>query len=94
MALIKANISEDLETNFRKAAMQTYGYKKGSISHAIENALFEWTSSRKAFSKEIENTENSIDAMEGILIDVKMTSVELQKEALKWRAERYDRHRR
>ena len=94
MVLIKANISEDLEQNFRKAAMQLYKYRKGAISEAVESALFEWTASRKEIVEETQNSDNPFSSLRGILKDVKMTSLELQKETNKWRGERYDRHRR
>ncbi|MEM3501740.1 MAG: DUF5678 domain-containing protein [Candidatus Bathyarchaeia archaeon] len=42
MVVIKGQISEDLEKNFRRKAMERYGYSKGSISKALEKAIQLW----------------------------------------------------
>ncbi len=43
---------------------------------------------------EEQDVKESFKSLRGILSDVKMSSIELQKEALRWRAERYFRKRK
>lgn len=37
--VIKAEVSEALAKRFRKRAMELYGYKKGSVKMALEEAM-------------------------------------------------------
>jgi hypothetical protein len=39
---LKVYIEEELEKKFRKLAMEIYGYGKGSLSLAAEDALRRW----------------------------------------------------
>jgi len=42
MGEIRGVVSEDIEEKFRKLAMTKFGYKKGSLSKALEEALRHW----------------------------------------------------
>lgn len=42
MSLIKGVIPSDVEKKFRKKAMEKFGYGKGAISKALEEALRRW----------------------------------------------------
>ncbi len=42
MGFIRGVIPEELEKEFRKLAMKKFGYGKGSLSKALEEALKEW----------------------------------------------------
>jgi len=42
---IRGSISLDLEKKFRKLAMKKFGYGKGSLSKALEEALSIWIDS-------------------------------------------------
>ena len=42
MAIIKGLVSETLEKNFRRKAMEKYGYSKGAFSKALEKAIELW----------------------------------------------------
>ncbi len=42
MGEIRGSVSEETEEKFRRTAMKTYGYRKGSISKALETALLQW----------------------------------------------------
>ena len=42
MGEIRGSISPDLENKFRKLAMKKFGYGKGSLSKALEEALCFW----------------------------------------------------
>jgi hypothetical protein len=42
MGEIRGVVSKDIEKEFRKLAMQKFGYGKGSLSKALEEALRYW----------------------------------------------------
>jgi len=42
---IRGVVSKDVEQRFRKFAMRRFGYGKGSLSKALEEALLQWLSS-------------------------------------------------
>jgi len=39
---IRGVVSEEIEGRFRKLAMRKFGYGKGSLSKALEEALLQW----------------------------------------------------
>jgi len=41
---IRGVVSEDVEDRFRRLAMKKFGYGKGSLSKALEEALRQWIS--------------------------------------------------
>jgi len=43
---LKIYLSEELDERFRKAAMEAFGYGRGSISKAAEEALIRWCEGR------------------------------------------------
>ena len=47
MAIIKGEIPEELEKEFRKLIAEKYGLKKGNISLALKNAIEEWIAKQK-----------------------------------------------
>ena len=47
MAELKIYLSNDLNEKFRRIAMSVYGYGRGSISKAAEEALTTWCSKRE-----------------------------------------------
>ena len=42
MAGIRLQVKEELEKKFREAAMRRFGYGKGSLSRAAEEAIRKW----------------------------------------------------
>jgi hypothetical protein len=42
MKEVKVYLSVELDVRFRKAAMENYGYGRGSLSKAAQEALLEW----------------------------------------------------
>lgn len=82
MGVIKVNIPDDEEEEFRKAAMDIFGHKKGSLSKAARKALNEWREKvqTEGFSEEI------LERMHGQLSHVDETSVEAQEKAIEERA--------
>jgi len=85
---LKVYIEEDLEKRFRKLAMEIYGYGKGSLSSAVEDAIRRWLLENESMLKEVEIPEDPVNAMRGLLKHVKKSGVELQHEALEIRAEK------
>lgn len=42
MSEVRGVVSEEIEKKFRKLAMEKFGYGKGSLSKALEEALCRW----------------------------------------------------
>ena len=76
MGEVKVKLSDETEDAFRKSAMETFGYSKGSLSSAAEQAVRDWVAARP---KTAEITE-SLRKLRGVLKHVKKSSVELQHE--------------
>jgi hypothetical protein len=74
--MIRAKIDEKIERKFRELAMRKFGYGKGSLAKAAEEAILKWISETEKQEKIFEG--NPVDAIDGLLSDVKMDSVELQ----------------
>ncbi len=92
---IKFYISESENETFRKNAMMKYGYAKGSISQAAEEAICHWN--KHFFVPRLSREEfgDPIAAIEGLLQGkTTKTSIELQHEASKIRAEKYEKERK
>jgi hypothetical protein len=78
---LRVQIDPKLEHKFREAAMKKYGYTKGALSKAAEEAILNWLPTA---NKEKEIFEgNPITAIEGLLKDIQVDSVTLQHEVLK-----------
>ncbi len=90
MGEIKVRLSDETEAAFRKSAMETFGYAKGSISAAIEAAAKAWVATRPKTTAEM--TE-PLDSLRGVLKHVKKSSVELQHEVGEIRRARNHAHR-
>jgi hypothetical protein len=52
MAELKIYLSKDLNEKFRRMAMSIYGYGRGSISKAAEDALAKWCTGRELSSRD------------------------------------------
>ena len=77
MAGLRIQLPDELEKLFRKVAMKRYGYGRGSLSLAAEEAIRRWV----AFQLQAEKREfegDPVKAIEGLLADVHVDSVELQ----------------
>ena len=51
MGDIRGVITEETECRFREIAMKKFGYRKGSLSHALEEALYQWIELNKTNSE-------------------------------------------
>jgi hypothetical protein len=85
---LKVYIEEKLEKRFRKLAMEIYGYGKGSLSLAVEDAISRWLLEHESILKEVEVPEDPVSTMRGLLNHVKKSGVELEHEARDIRAEK------
>lgn len=75
-AVIRVNVNERLERKFRELAMRKFGFGKGALSRAAEEALSLWVSSVEG--EKIIFEDDPVEAIDGLLSDVKVDSVELQ----------------
>lgn len=77
MAGLRIQLPKELERLFREAAMKRFGYGKGSISQAAQEAIRKWLRTELPLeSGEFEG--DPVGAIEGLLADIEMDSVELQ----------------
>jgi len=78
---LRVQIHEKLERRFRELAMRRFGYAKGALSRAAEEAIMNWISAAEKESLSFEG--DPVKAIEGLLSDIDIDSVELQHEAKK-----------
>jgi len=88
MGDMKVYISDELEEEFKKASMETYGYGRGSISKAAAEAIQKWTAERETILREFSVPVEPVKSMRGMLKHVHKTSVQLQHEVKRIRARR------
>jgi hypothetical protein len=81
---LKIDLDKELERKFRALAMKKYGYSKGAIKKALENAIEKWVREAR-MSKSETKVKDPVALMEGLLVELKgkKSSVELQHEAKK-----------
>lgn len=68
-------VRDDLERRFRETAMKRFGFGKGALTRAAEQAFEKWLSTAK---EGVRFEGDPVKAIDGILDDVKVNSVELQ----------------
>ncbi len=73
---IRLQVKEELERRFREAAMKRFGYGKGSLSRAAEEALQKWLLSVSV--EELVFEGDPVEALDGLIAGVDLDSVELQ----------------
>lgn len=80
--VLKVVFEKEFEQQFREVAMRKFGFSKGSIKKASEQAIEIWV---KQQSQALPKVKDPIHLIEGILSHLKgkYTSVELQHEAAK-----------
>lgn len=79
MAGVRVRLPGELEQKFRRAAMRRFGYGKGALSLAAEEAIRNWLASVPG---EVEFEGDPVKAIEGLLADIDIDSVELQHLAM------------
>ena len=83
---LRVQIDEKLERKFRETAMKKFGYGKGALSRAAEEAIIKWISMTENESLAFQG--DPVDAIDGLLSDIDVDSVELQHEAKKMWAQK------
>ena len=78
---LRVQIDDKLERKFREKAMKKFGYGKGALSKAAEEAILNWVSTAGEDSVNFEG--DPVKAIEGLLKDVNLDSVTLQHEIQK-----------
>ena len=78
---LRVQINTKLEQKFREAAMKRFGYAKGALSKAAEEAILNWISTLENENVNFEG--DPVEAIEGLLKDVDIDSVSLQHETKK-----------
>jgi uncharacterized protein YggL (DUF469 family) len=78
---LRIHIDQNLERKFREAAMRRFGYGKGALSKAAEEAILKWISTVESESLSFEG--DPVEAIDGLLSDIDIDSVELQHETTK-----------
>ena len=78
---LRVQIDDKLERKFREKAMKKFGYGKGALSKAAEEAILNWLSTAGEDSVNFEG--DPVKAIEGLLKDVNLDSVTLQHEIQK-----------
>ena len=82
---IKVYIDPKIEEEFRKTAMKIFGYGKGSLSKAAEQAFKKWIQEYSSNLETISIPEDPINEIRGQLEEITLTSVELQHKAREYR---------
>jgi len=82
---IKVYIDPKIEEEFRKTAMKIFGYGKGSLSKAAEQAFKKWIQEYSSNLEIISIPEDPINEIRGQLEGITLTSVELQHRAKEYR---------
>ena len=96
MGELKVKLSDAAEQRFRKAAMERFGYQKGSLSMAAEKAMNAWLEEREGMEAmrqmALAKGMDPIKAIKGVLKHVRKSSVELQHKAAESRYQRWKKH--
>lgn len=74
--VLRAQIDAKLERKFRELAMRRFGYGKGALSRAMEEAVIRWISIVEGERLSFE--DDPVEAIDGLLSDVELDAVELQ----------------
>lgn len=100
MGTIKFSVPDDLEEEFRRAAMERFGHERGSISRAGVEALKTWTVHYEEGVDErvAMGHPSAVDLLDGIAADTDLaeraeSGVEIKDEIGRRRADAYERDR-
>ena len=88
MGSMKVIVDDEIEREFRRAAMKRFGYGKGALSKAAKAAFAEWSLQEDIDVTLQPGLEDPVAAIENMLKHVRTSSVELQHEASKIRVKR------
>lgn len=69
-------LDKEEEETFRKKAMERFGYEKGAIKKALQEAIHDWG------HKTGKPVKNPVIQLRGMFKDIKESSIQLQKEGM------------
>ena len=78
MGQIKFDVPDDVEEDFRRAAMERFGYERGSLTKAGAQALREWAEMQESMGT-LSVPDSPVVAIRGQLEHVQESGVELQE---------------
>jgi hypothetical protein len=87
---LRVQINSKLEHKFRETAMRRFGYCKGALSKAAEEAILNWISTIE--NEKVTFEGDPVKAIEGMLKDIDIDSVTLQHETQKLWAKKVLNH--
>ena len=77
---MRVNIGEKLEKRFRELAMKKFGYGKGALSKAAQEAILRWVSQMET-QEELMFEGDPVEAIDGLLAGIDVEAVDLQHKA-------------
>lgn len=80
--VLKLLFEQEFEQKFREVAMKKYGFTKGALKQAGQEALTQWVQDQQSELPQLKNPLNAIDGLMKHLRG-KCTAVELQHESAK-----------
>ncbi|HEY4674366.1 MAG TPA: hypothetical protein VIH03_09385 [Nitrososphaerales archaeon] len=88
MGNIKVMVDDKVEERFRRVAMKKFGYGRGALSTAAEAALAQWSSKEDIEEVTLDELDDPVAAIEGLLKHATESSVELQHKASRIRVKK------
>lgn len=88
MGQIKFDVPDDVEEDFRRAAMERFGYERGSLTKAGEAALREWAETHDRMGA-LSVPDSPVAAIRGQLAHAEESGVGLQESIGSMMAEDY-----
>lgn len=89
LAGLRLQLRSDLERRFREAAMRRFGFRRGALTRAAEQAIEKWISSGV---ESVRFEGDPVKAIDGILAGLTLSSVELQHSAKRTWASKVSRN--
>lgn len=87
---LRVQINAKLERRFREAAMKRFGYGKGALSKAAEEAILDLISTLE--KEDVNFEDDPVAAIEGLIKDVDVDALTLQHETQKLWAKKVLNH--
>jgi hypothetical protein len=75
LAGLRLQVRSDLEKRFRETAMRRFGFGRGALTQAAEQAFEKWLSTAR---ENVRFEGDPVKAIDGILREMRLGSVELQ----------------
>jgi len=76
--VLRGQLDRKLELKFRELAMKKFGYGKGALSKALEEAIIQWILTVE--NEELGFEGDPVEAIDGLLSGLDIDAVKLQHE--------------